>query len=101
MGGLLLKSGIDLLYHVDPVQDSIDLGAVKEKFGGKMAVAGGVNSGMTLGSGTREEVRQAVHTAVDTLAPGGGFILTPADALFPDTPWSSVEAMIEAWRETQ
>jgi hypothetical protein len=29
------------------------------------------------------------------------FILSPVDALFPDTPWESVETMIEAWQEAQ
>jgi len=27
--------------------------------------------------------------------------LAPVDALFPDTPWASVQAMIEAWREVR
>ena len=101
MADLLLRAGIDLLYYVDPVQDEADLAAVKAKFGGRLAVAGGVNSGVTLGNGSREEIRQAVHAAVRTLGSGGGFILAPVDALFPDTPWSGVEAMIETWREVQ
>jgi hypothetical protein len=61
-------------------------------------VAGGVNSGITLARGSHKEIQQAVQTAVQILAPGGGFILAPVDALFPDTPWSSVEAVIEVWR---
>ena len=40
-----------------------------------------------------------LRAAMRTLGPGGGFILAPVDALFPDTPWPSVEAMIAAWRE--
>jgi hypothetical protein len=101
LADLLLEAGIDLLYFVDPVQDGADLRAVKEKFGGKMAVAGGINSGVTLARGNREEIAQAVQQAMEILAPGGGFILAPVDAIFPDTPWSSVEAMISAWRAAQ
>ena len=63
-------------------------------------MAGGVSSAVTLHRGTRQEIRQAVHTAVHKLGPSG-FILAPVDGLFPDTPWSSVEAMIEAWREVR
>ncbi len=95
---LLLESGIDLLYYVDPVQDDANLATVKAKFQGRLAVAGGINSGVTLASGSPQEIRQAVYIAMQTLAPGGGFILAPVDALFPDTPWPSVQAMIEAWR---
>ena len=36
---------------------------------------------------------------MDIMAPGGGFILSPVDCLFPDTSWESVETVIEAWRE--
>jgi len=99
MADLLLQAGVDLLYYVDPVQDQVDLQAIQIKFGGKLAVAGGVNSGVTLAHGSEQEIRQAVQTAMTTLGDKGGFILSPVDALFPDTPWSSVQAMIDAWRE--
>jgi uroporphyrinogen-III decarboxylase len=95
----LKEAGIDLLYFVDPVQDDIDLKVLKQRLKGKFAIAGGVNSGVTLGRGTPNEIRQAVYSAVNALADGGGFILSPVDALFPDTPLASVKTMIEAWRE--
>lgn len=96
----LAESGIDLLYYADPVQDDLDLDSAKRAFGGKVALAGGVNSGVTLARGSRQGIRQAVHRAVGSLGPEG-FILAPVDALFPDTPWESVEAMIDAWREVR
>ena len=55
---------------------------------------------MTLHAGAPAAIRQAVHAAVQKLGPTG-FILAPVEALFPDTPWGSVEAMIEAWREVR
>ena len=97
MADELLASQIDLLYYVDPVQEKADLAIVKDKFSNRLAVAGGISSAVTLHSGSRDEIRNAVQTAVRKLGPTG-FILAPVDALFPDTPWSSVEAMIEAWR---
>jgi hypothetical protein len=100
MAEKLLAAGIDLLYYVDPVQDKTDLAVVKEKFKGRLALVGGVSSPVTLYGGSREEIRQAVHTAVHKLGPSG-FILAPVDGIFPDTPWSSVEAMIETWREVR
>ncbi|NLG51235.1 MAG: hypothetical protein GX552_14095 [Chloroflexi bacterium] len=99
MADLLLQAGVDLLYYVDPVQDQVDLQAVQAKFGGKLAVAGGINSGVTLAHGSQQEIRQAVQTAMTTLGAKGGFILSPVDALFPDTPWANVQTMIDAWRE--
>ncbi len=97
---LLIEAGVDLLYYIDPVQDDLDLAAFRAAIGaGRLAVAGGVNTSVTLNSGTDDEIRQAVHEVVRIMAPDGGFILAPVDALFPDTPWRSVEAMIAAWRE--
>ena len=100
MSNVLLASGIDLLYYIDPVQGKPNLAEVKKRFTGRIALAGGVSSAVTLHGGSREEIRQAVHTAVSKLGPAG-FILAPVDALFPDTPWSGLEAMIEAWREVR
>jgi len=100
MGDELLAGNIDLLYYADPVQDKTDLAVIKEKFRGRLAVAGGISSALTLYGGNREEIRHAVHTTITKLGPTG-FILSPVDALFPDTPWTSVEAMIEAWREVR
>lgn len=100
MANHLLASGIDLLYWVDPMQEKADIAQVKEKFKDRIAIAGGVSSAVTLYKGSREEIRQAVQNAVSKLGPTG-FILSPVDALFPDTPWANVEAMIDAWREVR
>ncbi len=94
-----LEIGFDVLYHVDPVQGGADLAVVKRKLGSRIAVLGGINSAITLGRGSRDEIRRAVFEAVDVLGPGGGFVLSPVDCLFPDTPWAAVETVIEAWRE--
>ncbi|MDD5483697.1 MAG: uroporphyrinogen decarboxylase family protein [Kiritimatiellae bacterium] len=99
LGVELMDAGVDLLYYVDPVQDHADLAKAKEMFGGKMAVAGGVNSGVTLATGTPAQVRAEVKTALDIFGKDGGFVLSPVDALFPDTPWNNVETMIAAWKQ--
>jgi hypothetical protein len=97
MMDLLAEAGIDLLYFVDPVQDRADMGQVKARLAGRFALAGGINSGVTLASGSEADVRQAVRDALATLGPAG-FILSPVDALFPDTPWDNVAAMIDEWK---
>jgi len=94
----LKEANIDLLYFADPVQDKIDLREFKKQVNGVYAIAGGINSGVTLGSGTQDEIKKAVYSAIEDLGPQG-FILSPVDALFPDTPLESFEAMVKAWRE--
>ena len=91
--------GLDVLYHVDPVQGGADLRVVKDTLADQVATLGGMNSAITLGRGSRDEIRQAVFEAVEILGAGGGFILSPVDCLFPDTPWEAVQTVIEAWSE--
>ena len=97
---LLKEAGIDLLYFVDPVQDNLNLKEFKQRLDGAFAVAGGINSGVTLRNGNIDEINGAVHSAVEVFS-DGGFILSPVDALFPDTPEESFEAMIGAWRNNR
>ncbi len=99
LGHDLMEAGVDLLYYVDPVQDHVNPAEARQRFAGRMAVAGGINSSITLGKGSAEEIRAAVRAALAVYGGEGGFILSPVDALFPDTPWESVQTMIEAWKE--
>ena len=97
---LFVETGYDAHYYIDPVQGGpgVDLDKVKRAFDGKIAVVGGINSAVTLERGTREEIRQAVFEAIDTLGPAG-LVLCPVDSIFPSTPWESVQMVIEAWKE--
>jgi hypothetical protein len=99
LGAELMDAGVDLLYYADPAQDRVDLAWAKRAFGGKMAVAGGINTSLTLTPNNPGDIRAAVRAAMDCYSGSGGFILSPVDALFPDTPWPAVQTMIDAWRE--
>jgi uroporphyrinogen-III decarboxylase len=96
--GSLVEAGVDLFYWADPVMGDADLATIREKLGGKMAIAGGVNAPLTLGTKSPNEIRRAVREAVETLG-AAGFILEPVDSLFPDTPWEAVKTMIDAWKD--
>ena len=98
--GAMADALVDLYYWADPVQGNIDLETIRERLGGKVAIAGGVNAPLTLGKGSPEEIRRAVVDAIEILGPSG-FILEPVDALFPDTPWEAVKTMIDSWKELQ
>ena len=97
--GEFRKLGIDLLWGVDPVQGQADLARLKRECGDRICLCGGVNSYVTVGQGSRAEVRAAVRKAIELLASGGGFVLFLVDSVDPSVPWSHVEWAIEAWRE--
>lgn len=94
----LENAGVDLLYFIDPEQDKINLNEVKEKLRGNITVAGGINSSISLMKGNSEEIRHIVHNTINILR-NKKFILSPVDALFPDTPWENVKTMIDVWKE--
>jgi uroporphyrinogen decarboxylase len=84
------------------VQDHrADFELTKQKLGGRICLWGGVNGFVTMERGSPEQVREAVRDAIDVLAPGGGFILSPVDNVTEDTDrvWKNVEALIDTWRE--
>lgn len=97
---VLKDLNIDVLYGVDPVQGGADLKQVKREIGDQICLWGGVNSAITLGRGSKDDVRREVHEAIRILAPGGGFILSAIDQLFSDTRWENVQTMIETWRKS-
>jgi uroporphyrinogen decarboxylase len=99
---MLLESGLDVLIGVDPIQGkSTDIVAMKQKIGGQICLWGGVNGFITVERGNKSEIREAVHNAIRTLAPGGGFILSPVDNIrdTSEKTWENVMAMLEAWKE--
>ena len=98
LGPRLADAGVDCLYFVDPVQDGVALETVRDTLASRMTVVGGTNA-LSLHAGDPTRIRDEVKRAMDILAPTNRFILHPIDAIFPDTPWEGVEAMIEAWRE--
>lgn len=97
------EMGYDAHYLLDPLPDGapIDLHKVKAAFENKIAVIGGLNAPITLERGTSEEIRQEVFDAVAALGPGGGLALTPAESIYANTPWESIEALIAAWKQVR
>ena len=77
---MLLELGLDVLIGVDPIQGKgTDMALMKEKLKGKIGIWGGVNGFVTVERGSKSEVKEAVDKAIEILAPGGGFILSPVD----------------------
>ena len=76
---------------------NISLERARDFFGDRMTLAGGTNA-LSLAAGDPQRIRDEVRRAIEMLGPTNRFILHPVDAIFPDTPWSGVEQMIEAWK---
>ena len=98
----LLDVGVDILWGVDPVQDTTaDLERFKCEAGGEMCLLGGVNAQVTLTLGTETEIREETRRACQVLGPGGGFILAPIDNIYEFTPRQNLEALIDEWKRVR
>ncbi len=95
-----LEAGIDVLIGVDPIQGThTDMPLMKQRLGERVCLWGGVSGAVTVEMGSEDEVRAAVHHAIETLGPHG-FILSPVDNITVDAPrtWRNLDVFIEEWR---
>ncbi len=97
LGERLADAGVDILYFVDPVQDTISLEFARDNLSDKMTIAGGINT-VSLSTSDNMTIQNEIESALTVLGPTNRFILHPVDALFPDTPWERIEQLIELWK---
>jgi uroporphyrinogen decarboxylase len=76
------------------------MAAAKDKLGDKVALWGGVNGHLTIERGSPLDVRREAGSAMEILAPGGGFVLSPVDNVRPDTAraMDNSRVLIDEWR---
>jgi uroporphyrinogen decarboxylase len=98
---MMIEAGVDVLIGIDPAQDrTMDMRALKPKTVGRMCLWGGVCGYLTVECGTSAEITEQVRQSIASLAPGGGFILSPVTNVRADTEraWQNVKTLIETWR---
>jgi len=96
---LIAECGVDVIIGVDPL--AYNLEQTKKILGGRVCLWGGVNGHLTVERGSPGEVRQEVRRAMELLAPGGGFILSPVDNVRDLTSQARVNvlALVDEWHK--
>ncbi|MFB0547104.1 MAG: uroporphyrinogen decarboxylase family protein [Anaerolineae bacterium] len=90
----LIEAGIDILNPIQP--RCMDPAELKRKYGEHLTLWGSIDVQGTMPFGAPREVEEEVKLRMRTLAPGGGFIISPAHNIQPDTPLKNVFAFYEA-----
>ena len=95
------RAGVDIYSNIDPDAPDTDMKEIKATLGDTVTLCGGINNYHVLEMGTQEDVQRAVRKAMDALAPGGGCILAPSDALntSAETCVRNFHCMIDEWRK--
>lgn len=97
----LIEIGVDCISGVDPVQDTVDLGKIKERTAGRLCLMGGVNSAVMFTQWEDMRIEAAVEEAFGVFGREKGFILYPVDAIFSDMDWNKITVMIRRWKSLQ
>ncbi len=91
----LVEAEIDGVHTIEPVA-GMDLGRVKRGWGDKLLLAGPVDCGGLLTSGTPAQVEAEVKRLIGAGAAGGGFAMGPCTALLDTNTIENVQAMVAA-----
>jgi len=82
----LIKAGIDGLNPVEKAA-GMDIREVKNLYGDKITIVGGVDVSGLLPYGTKDEVSREVRSIIRDVAPGGRFLIASSSELSNDVPF--------------
>jgi uroporphyrinogen decarboxylase len=92
-----IELGVDAIHPLEPLE-ALDQTRIKAEYGDKLTFIGGIGITHAM-PGTQQDVIDEVKLRISQLAPGGGYILAPANHLQPDVPPENVITLFEAARE--
>ncbi len=93
----LIELGIDVVHPLEPLP-AMDLKGIKATFGDRLSFLGAVDIVHAL-PGSRENIIAEVKQRIRELAPGGGYILAPANHVQADVPPDNLVTLYGAARE--
>jgi len=91
-----IEIGLDIIESLQPLAKGMEPGRLKKEFGGKIVLWGGLDEQRLLPFGTPEEIDSEVKKLMQTYAPGGGYVFSPAHVIQPDHPLENIFAMFDA-----
>jgi uroporphyrinogen decarboxylase len=95
----LIDIGVDVLNPVQVTAAGMNPVELKEKYRGRMAFWGGMDSQKILPRGSTKEVKKAVEELIEHMGEGGGLVLSSVHNIQPDVPLDNILAMFQHARE--
>jgi uroporphyrinogen decarboxylase len=95
----LIEIGVDILDPLQAAAEGMDPQVLKDQFGSRLGLHGGICTQYLLPNGTPDEVRREVQRRIEILGAGGGYILAPCHVLQTDVPTANILAMSDAGLE--
>ncbi|MBI2298349.1 MAG: hypothetical protein HYU66_05250 [Armatimonadetes bacterium] len=95
----LIDMGYDVLDTLQPEADGMEPASLKKDFGAKLAFHGMISTAGAVAYGIVDDVKREVAERLETMMPGGGYLLAPTHALQSNSPIENVVAMYETARD--
>ncbi len=92
-----LSLGAALFQSVDPMA-RMDIAEVKRRTYGKIALMGNVQCSL-LQNGPDEAIRRSARYCLEHASPGGGYIFSSSNTIFPGMPLENYEYMLDVYHE--
>ena len=93
----IIEIGMDVFESVQPEAAGMNPYDLKKKWGDRIVFWGCLGSQSTIPFGTPEQIKTEVRLLCKEMGRGGGYILSPAKALQPETPTENAAAVVEAF----
>ncbi len=93
----LVDLGIDIFHCLEPLPE-VDMRAVKDRFGDNLCFWGAIDVKTSLQEDV-PAVEAEVRERLRVLAPGGGYVVAPANHVQPDVPAANLVALYRLARE--
>jgi uroporphyrinogen decarboxylase len=90
-----IDMGLDILDAMQPEPAGMDPATIKRLYSDRLTFCGLISTQQTLPHGTVDDVRAEVRHRLEVVGKGGGYILSPAHCIQPDTPLENVLALYE------
>ena len=94
---LYVSAGVDcVMTCCPPPMGDADPAILKERYGDKVCIMGGVDAVNEIYLGDPASIREMVSDRLEIMKPGGGYILDGSNSLVWETPAENVKAFVEA-----
>jgi len=93
----LVSTNPHALHSLDP-QGGVDIAEIKKRVGKKVCLIGNVSCGQ-LDTGTDEQAVESARYALKHGMPGGGYIFSSSNCVYPGMKLHRYELMLDIWRK--
>jgi uroporphyrinogen decarboxylase len=93
----IIEIGLDVLESVQPEAGGMNPYELKKRWGDKIAFWGCLGTQSTIPFGSPREIRGEIERLCREMGRGGGYILSPAKPIQPETPTENAAAVVEAF----